>query len=67
MLDEAEIEQTNVQLYAVFRNGRRVSSSEYQTEREANHEKAYWEGIIRNYPDGSKIAIRPVRRTKNTA
>jgi hypothetical protein len=47
--------------YAVFRNGFRVSDSIYPSAFYAQHELDYWKGIIRNWPDGSRIEIRSLR------
>jgi hypothetical protein len=47
-------------LYAVFRNGFRVSNSEYESESFAQPELDYWKNIISRYPDGSKLEIRHV-------
>lgn len=46
------------ELYAVFRNGRRVSDSTYPSEFFANGEYEYWRGIIAKWPDGSRIDVR---------
>jgi hypothetical protein len=45
-------------MYAVFRNGFRVSDSEYDSKLDAQRELDYWGGIIKRNPDGSKIEIR---------
>jgi len=47
-------------LYAVFRNGFRVSNSEYETESFAQTELDYWKNIVRRFPDGSKLEVRSV-------
>ena len=47
-------------LYAVFRNGFRVSNSEYEAESFAQTELVYWKNIIRQFPDGSKLEVRSV-------
>lgn len=47
-------------LYAVFRNGNRVSDREYESESFAQTELDYWKNIIRRNPDGSKVTILPV-------
>jgi hypothetical protein len=47
-------------LYAVFRNGFRVSSSEYESESFAQPELDYWKNIISRYPDGSKLEVKAV-------
>jgi len=42
-------------MYAVFRNGTRVSDSEYD----------YWANIVRRWPDGSKLDIRELYYRRN--
>jgi hypothetical protein len=46
--------------YAVFRNGQRVSDSEYQSAAFAQKELEYWKNIVRRYPDGSVLDVRRV-------
>jgi len=59
-------EQVNERLFAVYRSGIRVSDSVYPSERDpsAIHEKRYWEGILRRFPDGSRMAIKEIRWRK---
>jgi len=45
-------------MYAVFRNGYRVSDSEYVSKLDAQREYEYWAGIIKRNPDGSKLDVR---------
>jgi hypothetical protein len=45
-------------MYAIFRNGFRVSDSEYDSKLDAQRELDYWENIIKRHPDGSKLEIR---------
>ena len=54
---------TEVPMYAVFRNGVRVSDSEYDSKSGtgAEGEYNYWAGILKRFPDGSKLEIRQVR------
>jgi hypothetical protein len=61
------LEQTETVMYAVFRNNVRVSDSEYDSKLDAQRELDYWAGIIKRYPDGSKLEIRPLnqKRVKN--
>jgi len=61
------LENTETIMYAVFRNGVRVSDSEYDSKLDAQRELDYWTGIINRYPDGSKLEIRPLnqKRVKN--
>jgi hypothetical protein len=49
---------TETVMYAVFRNGTRVSDSEYDSTLDAQRELNYWSGIVRRHPDGSKLEIR---------
>jgi hypothetical protein len=50
--------ETETKMYAVFRNGFRVSDSEYDSKLDAQRELDYWNGIIKRHPDGSKLEIR---------
>jgi hypothetical protein len=50
--------QTETVMYAVFRNGYRVSDSEYDSKMDAQREYEYWAGIIKRNPDGSKLDVR---------
>lgn len=50
--------QTETVMYAVFRNGYRVSESEYDSKMDAQREYEYWASIIKRNPDGSKLDIR---------
>jgi hypothetical protein len=50
--------ETETKMYAVFRNGFRVSDSEYDSKLDAQRELDYWASIIKRHPDGSKIEIR---------
>lgn len=52
------IEGTEAKLYAIFRNGFRVSESEYDSKDRAYAEYDYWTGILKRWPDGSKLDIR---------
>jgi hypothetical protein len=51
-----------VPLYAVFRNGVRVSESEYDSKAGAQTEYTYWAGIINRFPDGSKLDIKCINQ-----
>jgi len=44
-------------LYAVFRNGVRVSDSEYPDPFFAQAELKRWQDIVKKYPDGSRIEV----------
>lgn len=52
--------------FAVYRSGVRVSESVYGSREDARHEHDYWEGILRRWPDGTKMEILPLnyRRRK---
>jgi hypothetical protein len=54
--------KTDVAMYAVFRNGVRVSDSEYDSKAGAQGEYMYWAGIISRFPDGSKLDVRPLNQ-----
>lgn len=47
--------------FAVFRNGQRVSDSVYHDAFFAQRELDYWKGIVRKWPDGSRIEVRKLR------
>lgn len=51
-------------MYAVFRNGFRVSDSEYGSKMDAQREMDYWANIIKRNPDGSKLEIRQLNFRK---
>lgn len=53
--------ESGPEIYAVFRNGIRVSDSTYPAEFYAKHELDYWRGIISKWPDGSRISVRKLR------
>ena len=50
--------------YAVFRNGYRVSESEYPSPLFAQKELEYWQNVVKKFPDGSKVEVRPVTTQK---
>ena len=52
-------------MYAVFRNGTRVSDSEYDSPTAARPEHDYWANIVRRWPDGSKLDIRELYYRRN--
>ena len=54
-------DKNNGKMYAVFRNGQRVSDSEYPSPFFAQRELEHWENIIKRNPDGSKLEIRPIK------
>ena len=51
-------ETTGTKLYAVFRNGFRVSNSDYESETLAYPEYAYWVKLLKRWPDGSRLHVR---------
>ena len=64
MLNTAIDEKTETTMYAVFRNGFRVSDSEYDSKMDAQRELDYWTGIIKRHPDGSKLEIRQLNNRR---
>ena len=58
---EANVSSGETVAYAVFRNGFRVSDATYPAEFYAKHELDYWRGIIKKWPDGSRIDVRKLR------
>ena len=58
---EAHVETGEPVAFAVFRNGFRVSDATYPAEFYAKHELEYWRGIIKKWPDGSRIDVRKLR------
>lgn len=49
----------NKMSFSVFRSGVRVSEMVYETREAARHEYEYWSGILRRWPDGTKMDILP--------
>jgi hypothetical protein len=47
-------------IYAVFRNGVRVSDTEYPDPFFAQAELKRWQDIVKKYPDGSKVEVLPI-------
>lgn len=58
MSNTATSSETETKMYAIFRNGFRVSDSEYDSKLDAQRELDYWANIIKRHPDGSKLEIR---------
>ena len=58
---DENVEQEEQAFFAVFRNGFRVSDATYPAEFYAKHELEYWRGIIKKWPDGSRIDVRKLR------
>lgn len=59
-----KLETTETVMYAVFRNGTRVSDTEYDSKFDAQRELDYWSNIIKRYPDGSKLEIRQLNNRR---
>lgn len=57
-------EGTTIQMYAVFRNGVRVSDEEYESKLFAKPEYDYWQRLLNRWPDGSKLDIRPLKYSR---
>lgn len=64
MTENTLVEKTETAMYAVFRNGFRVSDSEYDSKMDAQRELDYWTGIIKRHPDGSKLEIRQLNNKR---
>ena len=64
MTENTMVEKTETTMYAVFRNGIRVSDSEYDSKMDAQRELDYWTGIIKRHPDGSKLEIRQLNNRR---
>ena len=64
MTENTMVEKTETVMYAVFRNGFRVSDSEYDSKMDAQRELDYWTGIIKRHPDGSKLEIRQLNNRR---
>lgn len=60
MTDNTEVKEPT--MYAVYRNGVRVSDSEYDSSFSAQTEYKYWENILKRWPDGSKLEVREINR-----
>ena len=56
--NNAPSDRENIKLYAVFRNGFRVSDTEYESATFAQAELDYWKAIVKKNPDGSKLEVR---------
>lgn len=55
------IDNPNGKMYAVYRNGARVSETEYPDPFFAQKELEHWKNIIKRNPDGSRVEIKPVK------
>jgi hypothetical protein len=51
----------NGKMYAVFRNGQRVSEAEYPDPFFAQKELEHWQNIIKRNPDGSRVEVKSVK------
>jgi hypothetical protein len=63
-MDKTSTDRVDVTMYAVFRNGVRVSESEYDSKLSAQVEYDYWKNLLARWPDGSKLDIRVINRYK---
>lgn len=54
-------ETVDTNLYAVFRNGVRVSEEVYPAPAFAQKELEHWQTIVKKFPDGSKVEVRPIK------
>ena len=61
---DTQVTTPEQKLFAVFRNGHRVSSADYPSAFFAKDELNYWARLLKNWPDGSKIEIRELRPWK---
>jgi len=54
-------------IFVVIRGGARVSENEYSTSNEpkALDEKAFWQKIVKKFPDGTKVEIVPFDKRKH--
>ena len=53
--------------FVALRSNRRVSDKNHVTLAEAQMEKTYWESILFNYPDGTKMSILECKNPKYTS
>ena len=51
--------------YVVTRSGIRVSDNEYDHIKDADSEVAFWNKILKKYPDGSKITVEEYNDKKH--
>lgn len=52
----------DVAMYAIFRNGFRVSDSEYDSKLSAKAEYEYWTNLLKRWSDGSRLEIRQINK-----
>ena len=64
--EHVEEVEKNERMFAVYRSGIRVSDSVYPSERDplALNEKRYWDGILKSFPDGTRVVIKEIRWRK---
>jgi len=62
-----EQKDTTTPTFVVIRGGARVSENEYSTANEpkALEEKAFWQKIVKKFPDGTRIEIVPFDKKKH--
>lgn len=58
-------ESSNNTRYVVTRSGLRVSEQEYQNREDAQVEYEHWKGIVKRWPDGTKIEIAEFDENKH--
>lgn len=51
--------------YVVIRSGIRVSEREYDNINDATEEVKHWQGILQNWPDGTKITVEEYNDKKH--
>lgn len=56
---------SNGKFYAVFRNGYRVSETEYPSPLFAQKELEHWQNVVKKFPDGSKVEVRQINKSEN--
>lgn len=61
-----ELPSTETKMYAVFRNGVRVSDSEYDSPYAAQGEFDYWNRLLKRWPDGSRLDVRELHYRRRT-
>ena len=54
-------EQSDNKLYAVYRNGYRVSDAVYPSPSFATKELEHWLNIVQKFPDGSKVEVKLIK------
>ena len=62
-MSENKNDNSDGKFYAVYRNGRRVSDTDYPAPLFAQKELEHWQNVVKKFPDGSKVEVLPVRRS----